>query len=156
MGYVLAASTLSRLVLAHDCPDADLHELGDHYEELSESEVTVAIRWFYCGGLGIALICMAVISFCHVHKRLEKARLRKRPRLVIRLGVAIAIICLPTAKSLNSLELIAVTTCLVFAVLLVDLYGISCQGDRFVSILLPTGYERCGIRDAPTIKPATL
>jgi hypothetical protein len=131
MGYVLAASTLSRLVLAHDCPDADPHHLGEHYEEGSEAEVSHGLRWFYCGGLGIALISMGVISFCHIHKRLEKARLRKRPRLVIRLCVAIIIICLPTAESLNSLHLISITSALVFFVLCVDLYGISCEGDRF-------------------------
>ncbi|ETI24103.1 hypothetical protein G647_03472 [Cladophialophora carrionii CBS 160.54] len=133
MGYVLAASTLSRLVLAHDCPDADAHDLGEHYEESSEAEVSHGLRWFYCGGLGIALISMALISFCHIHKRLEKARLRKRPRLIVRLCVAAIIICLPTAESLNSLHLISITTALVFVVLCLDLYGMSCDGDRFFS-----------------------
>jgi hypothetical protein len=127
MGYVLAASTLSRLVLAHDCPDADPHDLGEHYEENSETEVSHGLRWFYCGGLGIALISMALISFCHIHKRLEKGRLRKRPRLVVRLCVAAIIICLPTAKSLNSLHLISITTALAFFVLCLDLYGLSCD-----------------------------
>ena len=131
MGYVLAASTLSRLVLAHDCPDADAHDLGEHYEENSEAEVSRGLRWFYCGGLGVALISMAVISFSHVHKRLEKARFKKRPRLVVRLCVAAVIIALPAADSLNSLHLISITTSLVFFVLFMDLYGMSCEGDRF-------------------------
>ncbi|RVX72944.1 hypothetical protein B0A52_03297 [Exophiala mesophila] len=131
MGYILAASTLSQLVLAHDTADADEHDLGHHYEERSVGEIPVALRWFYCGGLGTALIFMSVISFTHVHKRLARSRLRKRPRLVIRLGVAIIIICLPIARSLTSLELIATTTCLVAFVLMLDLFGISCQGDRF-------------------------
>ena len=69
MGYVLAASTLSRLVLAHDCVDADPHDLGEHYEQNSEPELSQGLRWFYCGGLGIALINMAAISFSHIHKR---------------------------------------------------------------------------------------
>jgi hypothetical protein len=142
MGYVLAASTLSRLVLAHDCPDADEHDLAEHYEEASEAELSHGLRWFYCGGLGVALIMMAVISFCHIHKKLEQGRLRKRPRLIIRLCVAVIIICLPTADSLNSLELISITTALVFFVLCIDLYGISCVGDRFVSTSFPT-HELC-------------
>lgn len=131
MGYILAASTLSRLVLAHDCDDADPHDLGEHYEERSEAEVGHTLRWYYCGGLGIALMSMALISFCHIHKRLEKSRMRKRPRLVLRVCVAIIIICLPTASSLTSLDLISITTALVFFVLALDLYGSSCEGDKF-------------------------
>lgn len=131
MGYILAASTLSQLVLAHDTPDADEHDLGHHYEDRSVGEIPVALRWFYCGGLGTALISMSVISLTHIHKRLAKSRLRKRPRLIIRLAVAIIIICLGAARSLNSLELIAITTSLVVFVLCLDLFGNSCEGDRF-------------------------
>ncbi len=132
MGYVLAASTLSRLVLAHDCADADPETLGEEYEAVSEAAVGQALRWFYCGGLGVALLAMAVISFCHVHKRVERSRLRKRPRLAARVGVAAVIVCLPAAgDDLTSLDLISVTTALVFFVLILDLYGSSCQGDRF-------------------------
>ena len=144
MGYVLAASTLSRLVLAHDCGDADPHDLGEHYEEDSEVEVSHGLRWFYCGGLGVALISMAVISLCHIHKRLEKTRLRKRPRLAIRVCVATIIICLPTAKSLNSLHLISITTALTFFVLSLDLYGNTCEGDKFFgSPFCPEAKKRC-------------
>lgn len=131
MGYVLAASTLSQLVLAHDCADTDLEELGEHYQDRSEPEVVEALRWFYCGGLGVALLSMTVISYCHIHKRLANARLRKRPRLVIRVGVAVIIICLALADSLSSLELISITTALVFFVLALDLFGNSCEGDGF-------------------------
>lgn len=133
MGYVLAASTLSRLVLAHDCPDADEHDLGESYEPKSEGELSHGIRWLYCGGLGVALISMAVISFCHIHKKMERTRLAKRPRLVGRVAVAIIIICLPTATSLNSLQLISITMALVFFVLALDLYGLSVQGDHFLT-----------------------
>ncbi|KIW12279.1 hypothetical protein PV08_09556 [Exophiala spinifera] len=134
MGYVLAASTLSRLVLAHDSADADPEWLGEGYAERSESEVPTAFRWFYCGGLGVALICMAAISLSHIHKRVNtkgKTRLRKRPRLVFRVCVAAVIICLPLAKSLSSLSLISITTALVFSVLALDLFGMSRKGDKF-------------------------
>ena len=144
MGYVLAAATLSQLVLAHDCSNADPHDLGEHYEERSEGEVSEALRWFYCGGLGTALITMAVISFCHIHKRLAKSRLRKRPRLAIRVCVAVIIICLPTAGSLSSLELISITTALVFFILALDLYGSSCEGDKFwTGGFCPEEKKRC-------------
>jgi hypothetical protein len=131
MSYVLAAATLSQLVLAHDCPDANEHDLGEHYEERSVEEVPSAMRWFYCGGLGVALFTMGVISFTHVHKKLTKARLLKRPRLAIRACVSIVIICLPLAESLNSLHIIAITTSLTIFILMVDLYGNSAEGSSF-------------------------
>ena len=131
MGYILSAATLSQLVLAHDCDDANEEWLGEHYVERSVEEVSSAMRWFYCGGLGVALFTMGVISFCHIHKKLDKPRLLKRPRLAIRSGVAIVIICLPLADHLNSLELIGITCSLTLFVLIMDLYGNSCQGQRF-------------------------
>jgi hypothetical protein len=131
MGYILAASTLSRLVLAHDCADAHVEDLGEEYQERSDAEIGQVLRWFYCVGLGVALISMALISFCHIHKRLAKTRLRKRPRLVIRCCIAVVIICLPLANSLSSLELISITTALVCFILCLDLFGSLCDGDRF-------------------------
>lgn len=144
MGYVLAASTLSQLVLAHDSSNADPHDLGEEYEARSEPEVSKALRWFYCGGLGVALISMALISFCHIHKRVAKARLRKRPRLIFRVCIAIIIICLPLADSLSSLGLISITTALVFLVLALDLFGMSCEGDKFwTGGFCPEEKKRC-------------
>jgi len=133
MAYILAAATLSQLVLAHDCANADPETLGSKYVEESAEHVSRALRWFYCGGLGVALISMSIISLSHVHKRLNKPRLRKRPRLVIRVCVAAIIICLPLADSLSSLSLVSITTALVIFVLFLDLFGNSCEGDRFWS-----------------------
>jgi hypothetical protein len=143
-GYILAAATLSQLVLAHDCPDTDDHDLGSHYEERSVGEIDEAMRWFYCGGLGVALFSMGVISFSHVHKKLENARLLKRPRLAIRSAVSAIIICLPLAHSLNSLDLIAITCSLTIFILIIDLYGNSCQGQQFWSGgLCPKARKNC-------------
>ena len=89
------------------------------------------MRWFYCGGLGVALFSMGVISLTHVHKKLTQARLYKRPRLAARAAVSVVIICLPLAHELNSLDLIAITTCLTIGVLILDLYGNSAQGSSF-------------------------
>ena len=55
MSFVLASATLSRLVLAHDCVDANPDALSDASAANSESEITVGLRWFYCAGLGVAL-----------------------------------------------------------------------------------------------------
>ena len=134
MGYVLAAATLTRLVLAHDFEGADPeHDLGERYALNSPAELETAMCWFYCGGLGVALITMAVISFCHVHKKLPNAHMTKRLRLAIRCCIAIVIICLPLAQSLHSLHLISITTSLVVLVLALDIFGNSCQGGKFWS-----------------------
>jgi low temperature requirement protein LtrA len=132
MSYVLAAATLSRLVLAHDSADADPeHTLGERYALLSRGEVESGMRWYYCGGLGFSLMTMALISFCHVHKKLRRLHIRKRVRLVIRCCIAVVIICLPLAHDLNSLDLISITTSLVVLVLILDIFGNSCQGNNF-------------------------
>ena len=59
MGYVLAAASLSRLVLATDCRDANVEDLTEVYISKSLKEIPTGLRWFYCGGLGIALLCMS-------------------------------------------------------------------------------------------------
>jgi hypothetical protein len=89
------------------------------------------ITRFYCGGIGVALFSMGILSFCHIHKTVPNARLKKRPRLLIRACIAITIICLPLAKTLTSLQLIAVTTSLVALSLITDLFGNSFSGDQF-------------------------
>jgi hypothetical protein len=131
MAYVLAAATLSKLVLAHDCAGANVEDLGEVYAARSPPGVGAGLRWYYCGGIGCSLISMAVISFCHIHKKIPNARLLKRPRLAIRVCIGIIIICLPLAHHLSSLDLISITTALVVLVLILDLYGNSCADDRF-------------------------
>lgn len=59
MSYVLAGASLSKLVLAHDHHDTDLETLGELYLNRSEAHILDALRWFYCVGLGIALLCMS-------------------------------------------------------------------------------------------------
>lgn len=59
MAYVLAGAALSRLVLATDCRDANVEDLTEMYVSKSEHEVSDGLRWFYCGGLGIALMSMS-------------------------------------------------------------------------------------------------
>jgi low temperature requirement protein LtrA len=131
MAYSLAAASLSRLVVAHDCADADPDTLGEAYVDRSVESIDAATRWFYCGGLALSLLSMCLISLTHIHKQIPHARLKKRPRLAIRACIAITILLLPLAHSLSSLSLISITTALVITVLIVDLYGLSRSGDRF-------------------------
>lgn len=58
MGFTISGAALSRLVVAHDSPNTDPHKLTETYEERSEAELLYGWRWFYCGGLGVAFICM--------------------------------------------------------------------------------------------------
>jgi hypothetical protein len=58
MSFVLAAGALSKLVLATDCRDTKIEDLTETYILKSDPEIPIGLRWFYCGGLGIALFCM--------------------------------------------------------------------------------------------------
>lgn len=148
MSFILAAASLSHLVLVHDCPDAGTESLTEAYTAKSEAEITVGLRWFYCAGLGIALACMGrypqplgrscandpqsgIISLSHVHKEFEGQRIRKRHRLALRFAVAIIFICLSFQEHLTSLGLIATTTGLTVLVLATDLLGSTCVHEGF-------------------------
>ena len=61
MAYILSAGALSKLVVSTDSPNTDAHDLTHFYEEKSEDHVAIGLRWFYCGGLGIALGCMGTL-----------------------------------------------------------------------------------------------
>lgn len=142
MAYVLAGAALSRLVLATDCRDANVDDITEAYLPRSEHEVSSGLRWFYCAGLGIAILSMSkskptnvltsrspnqirtgIISLTHVHKEIDGQRLSKTARLILRSAVGITLICLSLAESLTSLTLVSTTTGLVVLVLIVDLYG---------------------------------
>ena len=131
MGYVLAGASLSRLVLATDCRDAHVEDLTELYAPRAEHEVSEGLRWFYCCGLGVALLGMSAISLTHVHKEFDGQRIRKRFRLPVRVAVAVILILLPLAKRLSSLQLISTTTGLVVFALVVDVYGSTDKNVRF-------------------------
>ena len=60
MSFVLAAASLARLVVSHDCADADPETLAEGSREKSEAGIEIGLRWFYCAGLGIAMACMGI------------------------------------------------------------------------------------------------
>ena len=131
MAYVLAGASLSKLVLATDCRDANVEYLTEAYVGSSRSEVPTGLRWFYCAGLGTAILCMCVISASHDHRVFDGQRIAKRYRICNRIVVAIILICLPLAKSLSSLQLVSTTTGLVVYILMVDVYGSTSIHDDF-------------------------
>ena len=151
MAYVLAGAALSRLVLATDCHDTNVDDLTDAYAGVSKPEVSSGLRWFYCAGLGVALLSMStplpslqtsfapshihlqlgIISSCHVHKEFDGERIGKRCRLSVRVSVAIILIFLPLADSLTSLKLVSITTALIFLTLMIDVYGSTSVHDDF-------------------------
>ncbi|KAF6224115.1 hypothetical protein HO133_010689 [Letharia lupina] len=131
MAYVLAGASLSRLVLATDCHDANVDDLTDAYTASSKSELSSGLRWFYCAGLGVALLSMSIISLCHVHKEFDGERIGKRYRISVRVSVAIILIFLPLADSLSSLKLVSITTGLIVLTLMIDVYGSTSIHDDF-------------------------
>jgi hypothetical protein len=60
MSFVLAAGSLSKLVIATDCRDTKVEDLTDTYSLKSDRDIPSGLRWFYCVGLGIALFCMGM------------------------------------------------------------------------------------------------
>lgn len=127
MSFVAAGATISRLVLAHDCKHCPVEALVEAYALRSQASISHGQRWFYCGGLGIATICTAIIASTHVYKRPEGTwffQHRKNLRLGIRALVGLVIILLPLAGDrLNSVGLIATTTGLLHFCLFSDLLG---------------------------------
>jgi hypothetical protein len=132
MAFVLGAAALSKIVLATDCSDANIEDLLTISMVKSSNEVPIGLRWFYCIGLGLALFCMGIISLCHIHKDGPVGvRIKKRNRMANRFIVCIIFFALPTATSLDSLQLVSVTTGLVIWVLLLELWGMSCPDESF-------------------------
>lgn len=134
MGFTLSGAALSRLVVAHDCPNADVDSLTETYVPSSAETIETGIRWFYCGGLALAMVCLAMISVSHLHRDVATQRIKKKNRLAYRIVVALVWILLPLAgDKLNSLQLVSITAGMTVSVLAVDIYGTSCRCDSFFS-----------------------
>ncbi|KAK5132990.1 hypothetical protein LTR08_008277 [Meristemomyces frigidus] len=145
MAFVLGGGALARLVVATDLPHAELEHLTETYQERSEPEIPAGIRWFYCAGFAIALVCMALISLSHIHKESESIRLRKRYRLTSRFGVAVVLLLLPLAERLNSLQLVGTVTGLVVFTLITELWANSCCDEKLFERSKPAQYlGHCG------------
>ena len=128
MAFVLAGSALAKIVLATDCADANVRDLQVVYAQKSVAVVPMGLRWYYCGGLAIALFCMGIISLTHTYKTVDDIKLGKPYRVALRFAASVAILLLPLARErLNSLHLVATTTGITLVVLLVELVGSSCM-----------------------------
>lgn len=94
-----------------------------------------------------------VIALTHIHKETSWLRLPKRGRIAIRFSVAIILICLPLADSLDSTSLIGVTTSLIIFVLATELYCASCGHERLFDCSKCCQYVGgCPKRDLAAIK----
>jgi low temperature requirement protein LtrA len=127
MSFVISAAALARLVLAHDCSHCPVSALAESYAVRSQPAVSAGQRWFYCAGLGIAIICTAIIASTHHYRRPNGSwffQHRKNLRLVLRASVGVVIVFLPLAgERLDSLRLIGCTTGLLHISLFMDLLG---------------------------------
>jgi hypothetical protein len=132
MGFILSAATLSKLVLAHDVKNSDPADLVDTYAAKSDEELNLGLVWFYCGGMAVALLCMAIITMSHEKKHVPGERLSPKLRCAYRVVASLAILLLPLAhERLSSLGLVATTCGITWSILLVDLAGLTCKGDDF-------------------------
>ena len=134
MSFILASAALSKMVVATDCPNAPYEALTAFYQHKSDTEVHLGLRLYYCIGLGVALFSMGLISFSHEHREpMGACRLPKWARLLNRGAVCVIFFCLPAVghERLNSLNLIATTTCLSVWVLLFETYAKACRQESF-------------------------
>ncbi|KIV98934.1 uncharacterized protein PV09_09320 [Verruconis gallopava] len=135
MAYVLAGAALSKIVLAHDLGNASSEWLAEPYNERSEEKISQGLRWYFCGGLSVSMICMTFISMSHTYRTIPNVRLRKGFRLLYRFAVSIAILLLPLAReSLNSLQLVGTCCALVVSILLLEIRGSASSGTTFWGI----------------------
>ena len=126
LSFTLASGALAKLVVAHDCQNTPIEALSETFAAKSVEVIDPGLRWFFCGGLGVALLSTVVISASHDHKVLPGVRFSKRNRLLIRSLCSVVIIVLPTAGDrLNSLDLLSVVTGLLVLTLFVELWGCS-------------------------------
>jgi len=52
----LVGAALEYLVIASDCPDSNPEWLTEEFQ--GHHEISHGLRWFFCGGLAMALACM--------------------------------------------------------------------------------------------------
>lgn len=132
----LAGAAMSRLVLAYDCPGADIHSLSELIdpEHKSIEHIEDGLRWFYCAGLGCVALTKVIISLSHIHKEATHARIAKRYRIVYRILVGLTLIGLSGAYHLNSLQLLGCTTCLICSVVVIEIYGSSDVHSSFFAV----------------------
>ncbi|KAG9106737.1 hypothetical protein FRC07_008752, partial [Ceratobasidium sp. 392] len=103
-------------------------------------EVTPAIRWYFSGGLGVALVCMALIGA--THRGLDPtgtSRIGRTTQLAFRIAVGAIIICLPLAKSLSPLNMLGTSAGLTGFLVVEETYGKLRRGEP---IAKPSGAEQ--------------
>ncbi|KAM3560029.1 hypothetical protein MY1884_003141 [Beauveria asiatica] len=132
MGYIIATSALSRLVLSSDMSSTHPEQLTENYRALAEQGFSTGVRYFDCHGLALALLSMTAIAVSHRHHSVGAPRLAKRYRLANRVAVAVVIFFLPLAPGLKSLYLVSITLGLISWVLILELWGVSLKGHSFV------------------------
>ena len=114
----------------------------------NEAEVGTAIRWYFGGGLGCAIISMACIGF--THRGLDATGTTKLGRvsdtcfgykadaaqsesplqrimLGWRVAIGITMACLPLAKALTPLKLMGTCTALTSFLVIEETYGKLCR-----------------------------
>ncbi|KAK8143257.1 hypothetical protein G3M48_007503 [Beauveria asiatica] len=131
MGYIVASSALSTLVLATDIAGAHRDQLISPYYERSEEDFGLGVRFFYCHGLAIALLAMGAISWSHSHRSPPTTRIPKVYRLANRAAACVILFLLPLAENLKSLQLISTTLGLTVYVVIVEVWGRSCTDESF-------------------------
>ncbi|CAG7847789.1 SubName: Full=Uncharacterized protein {ECO:0000313/EMBL:CCA71182.1} [Serendipita indica DSM 11827] len=99
---------------------------------LNQDEISDALRWYFCGGLGTAMICLGALGM--THRGLDPngtTRLGRRVQLGMRTAVGIIMICLPLADhhTLTPLKLAGICAALSSFLVIEETYGKLCRGE---------------------------
>lgn len=106
-------------------------------------EVTPAICWYFAGGLGTALISMAMIGA--THRGLDPtgtSRIGRFTQLMFRVAVGIIIICLPLAHNLSPMNMLGTSAGLTGFLVVEETYGKLHRGEPLAK---PSGAEQDAI-----------
>ncbi|CAG8693215.1 2875_t:CDS:2, partial [Acaulospora colombiana] len=95
-----------------------------------ETEAPEAIRWYFGGGLGCSMFCLAALGYTHRGLDPEgTTRISRRVQLIVRILVGVAFTCIPLAHNLSPLELMGIGAGLTSLLVMEETYGKLWRGE---------------------------
>ncbi|PVG04558.1 hypothetical protein CPB86DRAFT_777843 [Serendipita vermifera] len=100
-----------------------------------ETEAPEAIRWYFGGGLGCSMLCLAALGYTHRGLDPEgTTRISRRVQLIVRVLVGVALTCIPLAHNLLPLELMGIGAGLTSFLVIEETYGKLWRGEPLAKL----------------------
>ncbi|KAG8841408.1 hypothetical protein FRC20_005053, partial [Serendipita sp. 405] len=109
---------------------AAMSQMTQHSDDVSS-----ALRWYFGGGLGCAMLCLAALGL--THRGLDPSgmtRLSRSIQLGFRLIAGVVMTCLPLAKHLKSLHLMGICAGVTSFLVIEETYGKICRGEPIAKL----------------------